>query len=144
MGRGPNYTEGFIAMVHARYVAGESTAKLAKEFGVSQNGLNGAFRKRGLWQRPPGQAWLPYCTEAMARAAHRRYVRGESAEDMADELGMTYAGLLFAFHRYKLLVRRPGRPVGARGFKTRREHECVDVGGLCLGCNKPMSAAATA
>ncbi len=144
MPRGPLIPEQVIVEAHARYVAGEPTSRLAREYGISQQGLNGAFRKRGLWRRPPGQAFVPFWTKERVTAAHRRYLAGERVEDIADEYGMGGWGLLIAFRRHGLLVRRPGRPVGSRSFRVAAAHEHIAAEGRCIGCDQPMGATSVA
>lgn len=140
MSRAPRIPEHVVEAAHRRYVAGERSSTLAKAFGVSQSGLNSAFRNRGLWLRPKGDT--TYWTKAKTTAAHRRYLAGERAEDLAGEQGKTGAGLLCAFRRHGLRALPPHRPVGRRAFdnKPARGHECIPFDGVCLGCDKPMEA----
>lgn len=86
-------------------------------------------------------------TDEITRAAHVRYMAGESSTALAAERGASDRGLIYAFHRLGLEVKQWGKQpkrkqkafvvVPERGGR----HECIYSGGVCLGCSLPREVA---
>ena len=49
----PRYTDDDVALWYSSYVQGQTLAELAREFGVAEATIQGAFLRRGLPRRPP-------------------------------------------------------------------------------------------
>ena len=146
--------ESMLQRLHARRIAGETTARLAHEVGVSYTTLKRAFTAVGLFLRrkattatagrprpimrrkQPGTFWTP---ERVAEA-HAAHMAGESLTRVAMRHGRSLASLSLALDRAGLERRVKRGPVPGSGTAVHRleiaPHECVTLDGVCVVCDK--------
>lgn len=82
-----------------RYVAGEHSTALSKEYGVSKSGLVSLLRSEGVaLRRQP-------LTDATTKRAVRLYERGYTIQQVADQVNSSYGAIRKMLHAQEVRVR---------------------------------------
>jgi hypothetical protein len=86
----------------ARYIAGEGTPALSREYGISKCALLHLLRKGGVTMRK--QAMTPWD----AKRAARLYERGLSITEVVERIGYSYSTVRKALHERGVAMRPKG------------------------------------
>lgn len=86
----------------ARYISGEDSPALSREFGISKSGLLRLLKEEGVEMRK--QAVTP---EDAKRAA-RLYESGMSINEVVDQIGYSYSTIRRSLHESGAVIRPKG------------------------------------
>jgi transposase-like protein len=113
------FTDDEAQQVAAEYRAGATCADLGRKYGVSHVTIRAWLRRLDVPVRGPKtpRIWTPERTaEAVAR-----YQRGESASQIAEDMGVSEAGVAYTLNREGISRRRPAlRREQAHGWRGGR------------------------
>jgi hypothetical protein len=142
---------------HDRYVNRERVEVIARDLGVTAKTLRTFWRRHGLPTDLYAEAGK--LKRVDLTDAHRRYMRGEPVDQLAEALGVMDAGLIRAFQRRGLPTFPRGKnpnsrnnPKGLNGrpsllgrnkgdWRVEKPHQHVLADGVCLLCDLAVASA---
>jgi len=91
----------------ARYLAGESSIKLSKEYGLASTSVRDIVRRNGIKVRSIKEAFGGLTSEAEAAVCHR-YANGENQYDLSAALGVSHSTISRTLAKHGVETRRRG------------------------------------